>query len=70
MFNLKDGDLLIIFGSKQCQVYMEDESFSFSEPQHYGVIRTETKLETVKQYLIYLMSRMVVDNTRGGICCA
>lgn len=32
MVSLKDGDLLIDYGSNQCQVHMEDEFLSFLEP--------------------------------------
>ena len=53
MLTLKDGDLLIDYGSNQCQVYMEDEFVPFFEPQHSGFSISKIKLKTVKQYLIY-----------------
>lgn len=61
MLTLKDGDLLIDYGSNQCQVHMEDEFLPFFEPQHCGfsIAKLNWKLSC---YLIYLESRMV-DNT-------
>lgn len=41
MVSLKDGDLLIDYGSNQCQVHMEDEFLPFLEPQHYRFVRAE-----------------------------
>lgn len=32
MLTLKDGDLLIDYGSNQCQVYMQDEFVPFLNP--------------------------------------
>lgn len=39
--SLKGGDLLIDYGSNQCQVHMEDEFLPFLEPQNYGFVRAE-----------------------------